>query len=62
VRACVEAAADALYELYQYTGGYPRLICQLADNALLMGMAQKVQVIDGYLMHGVIQDYEGKEW
>jgi hypothetical protein len=25
-------------------------------------MAQKTQVIDGYLMHGVIQDYEGKEW
>jgi general secretion pathway protein A len=53
---------DALYELYQHTGGYPRLICQLADNALLMGMAQKAQVIDSYLMHGVIQDYEGKEW
>lgn len=53
---------DALYELYQFTGGYPRLICQLADNALLIGMAQKAQVIDGYLMHGVIQDYEGKEW
>jgi len=53
---------DALYELYQFTGGYPRLICQVADNALMIGMAQKVQVIDGYLMHGVIQDYQGKEW
>lgn len=53
---------DALYELYQYTGGYPRLICQIADNALLVGMAQGVRQIDGFLMHGVIMEAEGKEW
>ncbi len=53
---------DALYELYQYTGGYPRVVCQLADNALVIGMAQRVQQIDGFLMHSVIMDFEGKEW
>jgi general secretion pathway protein A len=53
---------DALYELYRYTGGYPRLICQLADNALMVGMAEQVNQIDGFLMHGVIMDFEGKEW
>lgn len=53
---------DALYELYHYTGGCPRLICQLADNALMIGMAEKVHRIDGYLMHSVIMDFEGKEW
>ncbi len=53
---------DALYEIYQYTGGYPRLICQVADHALVMGMAQGVHQIDGYLMYGVIMEHEGKEW
>jgi general secretion pathway protein A len=53
---------DALYELYRYTSGYPRLICQLADNALMVGMAEQVNQIDGFLMHGVIMDFEGKEW
>jgi hypothetical protein len=38
------------------------LICQLADNALMVGMAEQVSQIDGFLMHGVIMDFEGKEW
>jgi general secretion pathway protein A len=53
---------DAMYELYQYSGGYPRLVCQVADNALMVGMGQKVSHIDGFLMHSVIMDFEGKEW
>jgi len=53
---------DALYELYQFSGGYPRLVCQVADNALMVGMAQKVSHIDGFLMHSVIMEFEGKEW
>lgn len=52
---------DAIYELHKFTKGYPRLILQLADNALLMGMARKVKNIDGFFMHDVICDYAGVE-
>lgn len=52
---------DAIYELHKYTKGTPRLVCQLADNALLHGMVRKVKVIDGFLMHSVIADYTGEE-
>lgn len=53
---------DAMYELYQFSGGYPRLVCQVADNALMVGMGQKVSHVDGFLMHSVIMEFEGKEW
>jgi len=52
---------DAVYELHKYSKGYPRVICHLADNALLMGMVKKVKIIDGFLMHDVICDYSGEE-
>jgi len=51
---------DACYEIHKYTNGYPRLICQMADNALLMGMVQKVKNIDGFLMHNIIADFTGQ--
>jgi hypothetical protein len=37
------------------------VICQVADNALLIGMAKKVKMIDGYLMHDVLCEYSGVE-
>lgn len=52
---------DAIYELHKNTGGVPRLICQLADNALLIGMAKKAKLVDGFLMHEVISEMSGKE-
>ncbi len=52
---------DAVYELHKATGGTPRLICQLADNALMVGMARKAKIVDGFLMHSVINDFQGKE-
>lgn len=52
---------DAAYELHKVTKGYPRLICQLADNALLIGMVKKAKVIDGYLMHDVIAETTGQD-
>lgn len=53
---------DAVHELQAYTKGYPRLICELCDNALLVGMVEKAKHIDGFLMKSVIMDFEGKEW
>lgn len=50
---------DAIFQLHKFTGGTPRLASQIADNALLVGMAQKVQMIDGYLMHQIINDFQG---
>lgn len=52
---------DAIFEIHKETGGYPRLICQTADNALLMGMAQKVKKIDGFFMHGMLVEQPGRE-
>lgn len=52
---------DAVYELNKFAKGYPRVICQLADNALLLGMARKVRAIDSYFMHDVVADYTGME-
>jgi len=37
------------------------LICQVADNALLVGMAQKAQNVDGFLMHGIVNEQTGRE-
>ncbi len=53
---------DAVYEIHKYTEGTPRIISQLADNALLVAMSQKSQRIDGVTMHGIIQDFDGKDW
>jgi general secretion pathway protein A len=53
---------EAVNELFTYTKGYPRVICQVADNALLMGMVKKTRRIDNYLMHSVIMAMEGKDW
>lgn len=50
---------EAIHILQQYSGGTPRLICQAADNALLLGMAQKVKRIDGYLMHDAVREHAG---
>jgi general secretion pathway protein A len=52
---------DAIHELHKYTQGYPRLVSQIADNALMVGFAQKAKMIDGFLMHSVIAEYSGQE-
>ncbi len=52
---------DAIYQIHKITNGTPRLVSQLADNALLMGMANKVKIVDGFLMHEVIAEYTGVE-
>lgn len=52
---------DAVYEMHRHTNGRPRLIVQVADNALLVGMAQKAKTIDGFLMHGIVNEQTGKE-
>lgn len=48
---------EAVYELHKYSNGTPRLISQMADNALMVGMAQGLQQIDGATMHAIIEDY-----
>lgn len=52
---------DAVYELHKFSKGYPRVICQMADNALLIGMVKKAKIIDGYLMHDVIAETTGED-
>src|SRR5262249_36527459 len=52
---------DAIFELHKYTKGTPRLTSQIADNALMVGFAQKAKVIDGFLVHSVICEFTGQE-
>jgi general secretion pathway protein A len=52
---------DALHELHRRSGGAPRLISQLADNALLMAFARKAKMVDGFLMHEVASEWSGQE-
>lgn len=52
---------DAIFELHKFTNGTPRLTSQIADNALMVGFAQKAKMIDGYLMHSVICEFTGQE-
>ncbi len=51
---------DSLYELHRATKGIPRLVCQVADNALLVGMAKKAQIVDGFLMHSIVSEFSSK--
>lgn len=50
---------DAVFQIHKASGGAPRLTSQFADTALLMGMAKKVQMIDGFLMHEVLEEIRG---
>ncbi len=50
---------DAIFEIHKYCQGAPRLISQIADNAMMMAFAQKAKIIDGYLVHSVVNDYAG---
>jgi hypothetical protein len=35
------------------------VILQLADNAMLMAMARKEKMVDGFLTHEVAEEYTG---
>ena len=52
---------DAIFEVHKHSKGTPRVISQIADNALLMGMAQKAKRVDAFLMHSVICEMTGQE-
>lgn len=52
---------DAIFEIHKFSGGVPRMISQVADQALLMAMAEKTHSIDGFAMHNVIAQFTGQE-
>ncbi|MBS1716940.1 MAG: AAA family ATPase [Armatimonadetes bacterium] len=58
---CSPFTPDAIFEIHKFTNGVPRLISQVADNALLLAMAQKLRMIDGFFIHNVIEEYCGRE-
>lgn len=53
--------AESIFEIHRFTKGIPRLICQVADNALLLGMSRKFRVIDDVVMHQVTDEFYGLE-
>ncbi len=50
---------DAIFQLHKASGGYPRIISTLADQALIMGMAEEAAHIDGFLMHDACRQHLG---
>jgi general secretion pathway protein A len=50
---------DAVHKIHHVSGGVPRVISQLADNALLMAMARNEPMVDAFLMHEVAEEYTG---
>jgi general secretion pathway protein A len=52
---------DAIFEIHKYSKGYPRLISQIADNALMIGFVPKAQLIDGFLIHNIVNEFNGQE-
>lgn len=53
--------ADATLELHRFTKGVPRMVCHLADHALMMGKLLKAKSVDGMLMHEAIEEFYGDE-
>ncbi len=47
---------EALAEIYEVTGGIPRLINVVCDNCLLLGMVREIREIDAPMVHRVRQD------
>jgi len=54
-------APDAIFEMHKYTKGAPRLVSQIADNALMMAFARRQQSVDGFLIHEIIGEHAGVE-
>lgn len=52
---------DAIYEPHKFTNGTPRLTSQLADNAMMHSFIAKEAMIDGFLMHQVVREFQGIE-
>jgi general secretion pathway protein A len=52
--------AGAVRKVYQHSGGIPRLINTVCDNALISGYAGEDKVIDIGIIRDVIGDLEGK--
>lgn len=52
---------DAIHLIHKVSNGAPRVISQLADNALLMAMARNEKIVDGFLLHEVAEEYTGVE-
>ncbi|HWA83337.1 MAG TPA: hypothetical protein VG820_07895, partial [Fimbriimonadaceae bacterium] len=52
---------EAVFEMHKYTKGAPRLISQIADNALMIAFARKQQAIDGFLVHEIVAEHSGIE-
>ncbi len=52
---------DAIFEIHKYTKGYPRLISQIADNALMIAFVQKKQIVDGFMIHNLVNEFAGRD-
>jgi general secretion pathway protein A len=53
--------SDALVELHRHGKGVPRMICHLADHALMLGKLEKASHVDGMLMYEAIEQFFGTQ-
>ncbi|MCG9895568.1 MAG: AAA family ATPase [Fimbriimonadaceae bacterium] len=50
---------EAVHQIHRLSEGAPRVIIQIADNTLMIGMARKVEMVDGFLTHEVAEEFMG---
>ncbi|MCA0359419.1 MAG: hypothetical protein LCH41_00005, partial [Armatimonadetes bacterium] len=50
---------EAIHHVHKLSGGAPRVVIQLADNAMLMAMARGEKSVDGFLIHEIAEEFGG---
>ena len=51
---------EALLDLHNYTKGIPRLVCQLADHALMLGKKKRAKMICSDVTHEAANELYGQ--
>lgn len=52
---------DGYDAVYNYSKGIPRVICSVADTALLIGYSSRVRTVDMLIVHEACADLEGSQ-
>jgi type II secretory pathway predicted ATPase ExeA len=53
-------SSEAMLDLHRHTKGVPRLVCQLADRALLLGKKKRAKMISAEMTHDAANELYGQ--
>ena len=54
-------SAEAVQAIHKHSKGVPRVICHLADHALMLAKQYKLRMIDAVIIHEVMDEFYGEE-